>query len=48
MCNVHAQGWPAEAQGNMHCPLFSRKWPAETAAAVLETALLTRIVTANV
>ena len=39
-----AQDWPSEAQGNVHCPLFSRKWPAETAPALMDVLRLMRVV----
>jgi len=41
---ANAQGWPAEAEGNVHCPLFSRKWPAETVPAAMDALQLMRVV----
>ena len=38
------QGWPSEAEGNVDCPLFSRKWPKETASAVMDVLQLMRVV----
>ena len=38
------QGWPAEAEGNVHCHLFSRKWPADAAPAVMDALQLMRVV----
>jgi hypothetical protein len=42
------QDWPSQARRNVHCHLFSRKWPADTVANVLHAALQMRIVTAPV
>ena len=43
-----AQGWPEKARRNVHCHLFSRKWPKDTADHLLDAALQMRIVTALV
>ena len=48
LCCIHLQEWPARARRNMHCHLFSRKWPANTADRVLDAALHMRIVTAPI
>lgn len=42
------QGWPEKARRNVHCHLFSRKWPADTADKLLDAVMQMRIVTALV